>query len=128
MRRNVFVTVFSDVYLLRVKYTLNCPFQPFLNIQFYEICVQHLYYATIIIVHLQIFSSSKTETLYSLNANSSFSPFLQPLMTTILFSISVNLTTLRYLIRRMQWHPTPLLLPGKSHGRRSLVGCSPWGR
>ena len=30
--------------------------------------------------------------------------------------------------RRNQWHPTPVLLPGKSHGRRSLVGCSPWGR
>ena len=28
---------------------------------------------------------------------------------------------------RRQWHPTPILLPGKSHGRRSLVGCSPWG-
>ena len=27
-----------------------------------------------------------------------------------------------------QWQPTPVLLPGKSHGRRSLVGCSPWGR
>ena len=27
-----------------------------------------------------------------------------------------------------QWHPTPVLLPGKSHGRRSLVGSSPWGR
>ena len=26
------------------------------------------------------------------------------------------------------WQPTPVLLPGKSHGRRSLVGCSPWGR
>ena len=26
-----------------------------------------------------------------------------------------------------QWHPTPVLLPGKSHGRRGLVGCSPWG-
>ena len=25
-------------------------------------------------------------------------------------------------------HPTPVLLPGKCHGRRSLVGCSPWGR
>ena len=25
------------------------------------------------------------------------------------------------------WQPTPVLLPGKSHGRRSLVGCSPWG-
>ena len=30
-------------------------------------------------------------------------------------------------IWRRQWHPTPVLLPGKSHGRRSLVGCSPWG-
>ena len=30
--------------------------------------------------------------------------------------------------RRRQWHPIPVLLPGKSHGRRSLVGCSPWGR
>ena len=30
--------------------------------------------------------------------------------------------------RRRQWHPTPVLLPGKSHRRRSLVGCSPWGR
>ena len=29
---------------------------------------------------------------------------------------------------RKQWHPTPVLLPGKSHGRRSLEGCSPWGR
>ena len=30
-------------------------------------------------------------------------------------------------MRRRQWHPTPVLLPGKSHGRRSLEGCSPWG-
>ena len=29
---------------------------------------------------------------------------------------------------RRQWQPTPVLLPGKSHGWRSLVGCSPWGR
>ena len=29
-------------------------------------------------------------------------------------------------MQRRQWHPTPVLLPGKSHGRRSLVGCSPW--
>ena len=28
---------------------------------------------------------------------------------------------------RRQWHPTPVLLPGKSHGQRSLVDCSPWG-
>ena len=28
---------------------------------------------------------------------------------------------------RRQWHPTPALLPGKSHGWKSLIGCSPWG-
>ena len=26
-----------------------------------------------------------------------------------------------------KWHPTPVLLPGKSHEQRSLVGCIPWG-
>ena len=30
--------------------------------------------------------------------------------------------------QRRQWHPTPVLLPGKSHGQRSLESCSPWGR
>ena len=30
--------------------------------------------------------------------------------------------------RRRWWHPTPVLLPGKSHGQRSLVGGSSWGR
>ena len=28
---------------------------------------------------------------------------------------------------RRQWQPTPVLLPGKSRGRRSLMGHSPWG-
>ena len=32
------------------------------------------------------------------------------------------------LYRKRQWQPTPALLPGKSHGRRRLVGCSPWCR
>ena len=30
--------------------------------------------------------------------------------------------------QRRQWYPTPVLLPGKSHGWRSLEGCSPWSR
>ena len=34
----------------------------------------------------------------------------------------------RLVIWRRQWHPTPVLLPGKSHGQRSMVGYSPWGR
>ena len=49
-------------------------------------------------------------------------------------SMDMSLSELRELVmdreawRRRQWHPTPVLLPGKSHGQRSLVGCSPWGR
>ena len=41
-----------------------------------------------------------------------------------------SITHLRFshlLVRRRQWHPTPVLLPGRSHGQRSLVGCSPMG-
>ena len=40
----------------------------------------------------------------------------------------LELLSVSLLIWRRQWHPTPVLLPGKSQGRRSLVGCSPWGR
>jgi len=29
---------------------------------------------------------------------------------------------------RRKWQPTPVFLPGKSHGWRSLAGYSPWGR
>ena len=52
---------------------------------------------------------------------------------TFPFSGSEELCQVWYFItargpRRRQWHLTPVLLPGKSHGRRSLVGCSPWGR
>ena len=35
---------------------------------------------------------------------------------------------IQFLSRRRQWQPTPVLLLGNSHGRRSLVGCSLWGR
>ena len=41
---------------------------------------------------------------------------------------SVIFNTPQVIPRRRQWHPTPVHLPGKSHGWRSLVGCSPWGR
>ena len=39
--------------------------------------------------------------------------------------VGKNLVTKQ--LRRRWWHPTPVLLPGKSHGWRSLVGWSPWG-
>ena len=48
--------------------------------------------------------------------------------TTLGSSMVLDILTSSFSPRRRQWHPTPVLLPGKSHGQRSLVGCSPWGR
>ena len=41
-------------------------------------------------------------------------------MRNLRFSTILNLW-------RRQWQPTPVRLPGKSHGWKSLVGCSLWG-
>ena len=46
---------------------------------------------------------------------------------SILKEISPEYSLEGLMLQRRQRHPTPVLLPGKSHGRRSLVGCSPWG-
>ena len=43
-----------------------------------------------------------------------------------MFKILPLLASNSWQIWRRQWHPTPVLLPGKSHGWRSLEGCSPW--
>ena len=44
--------------------------------------------------------------------------------------MKIHIPLLRFNRRkwRRQWQPTPVLLPGKSHGWRRLVGCNPWGR
>jgi len=41
---------------------------------------------------------------------------------------ATSLSLFTFMHWRRKWQPTPVFLPGKSHGRRSLVGCSPWGR
>ena len=41
---------------------------------------------------------------------------------------STSLSLFTFMHWRRQWQPTPAFLPGESHGQRSLVGCSPWGR
>ena len=49
--------------------------------------------------------------------------------TYFVFSVCVCFFSfLLVFLWRKQWHPTQVFLPGESHGRRSLVGCSPWGR
>ena len=46
-------------------------------------------------------------------------------LPSLLASLGLEWMTLSS--RRRHWQPTSVLLPGISHGRRSLVGCSPWG-
>ena len=41
--------------------------------------------------------------------------------------ITVTLVNTHLIDWRRQWHPTPVLLSGKPHRWRSLVGCRPWG-
>ena len=44
----------------------------------------------------------------------------------VCYSVRHRRHCLQVFSRRRRWHPTPVLLPGKSRGQRSLVGCSPW--
>ena len=60
---------------------------------------------------------SPHQTINGLGAHHSF----------VLFCILIYLPSVARCLWRRQWHLTPVLLPGKSHGRRSLVSCSPWG-
>ena len=43
------------------------------------------------------------------------------------FLLPRNWQQCHFPVRRSQWHPTPVFLPGECQGRWSLVGCSPWG-
>ena len=60
---------------------------------------KHIYYFTVVLVSTKPFNYTHTHTLFQIPIRGC-----------------------------LQWHPTPVLLPGKSHGWRSLAGCSSWGR
>ena len=53
---------------------------------------------------------------------------LSPLVSQDYSVLCTNFGETCCCMQRRRWHPTPVLLPGKSHGQRSLVGCCPWGR
>ena len=54
--------------------------------------------------------------------------FLQDIEYSSLCYTVGSCLSILYIVVWRQWQPTPVLLPDKSHGQRSLVGCSPWGR
>jgi len=69
--------------------------------------------------------------LYKRNKTHAHKKIYIRIFMDVLFMINTdrkNAKSYQPVNRRRQWHPTPVLLPGKSHGRRSLVGCSPWRR
>ena len=54
---------------------------------------------------------------------------LQPMRSwRVRHNWATSLSLFTFIHWRRQWHPIPVPLPGKSHGQRSLEGCSPWGR
>ena len=79
----------------------------------------------IIICQIQFFDFFSLKFI-SLNQATYFSNILAQILST--YCNHVNLGDYILMERRRQWQPTPVLLPEKSHGQRSLVGCSPWGQ
>ena len=75
---------------------------------------------------LSISSSSSTASTFS---NMKITLYLPSGHTLYIqqWLLQDNLYLVRAGLRRRQCDPTPVLLPGKSHGQRSLEGCSPWG-
>ena len=70
-------------------------------------------------------SSNIFSSPFSLSSPSG-TPIRQMLVNLMLSQRFFRLSS--FFFRRRRWHPTPVLLPGKSHGQRSLVGCCPQGR
>ena len=50
-----------------------------------------------------------------------------PLGKGVSSSLEKGMSNLLHNVLRRKWQPTPVFLPGKVHGQRNLVGCSPWG-
>ena len=44
------------------------------------------------------------------------------------YDSATSLSLFTFMHWRRKWQPTPVLLPGESQGRGSLVGCPLWGR
>ena len=67
--------------------------------------------------YLQLVTNECTRLCYSVTVHIGLS---------CLFQEKHKKSMTRHIRQRRQWQPIPVLLPGKSHGRRSLVGCSTW--
>ena len=87
----------------------------------------YLFYTWWILIHPSLPNSSITVST-TLSRSSGVNHSLPSRQYHCALVTPRNYVCLICLFRRRQWHPTPVLLPGKSRGQRSLVGCSPWGQ
>ena len=114
---SVFTTVYISIYLLKCVLTASIFWQLLINYTM-QICVD---------TYFQFFwVNTKECDGWSLRQGYAYITPSDP-MDCSLPDFSVHVIFHLYNGRR-QWQPTPVLLPGKSHERRSLVSCSPWGR
>ena len=75
-----------------------------------------------------VLSSTSTPVITTLRGMTRRSTVdLQKTPRLLCWTPDLNLHLLNAHTWRRQWHPSPVLLPGKSHGWRNLVGCSPRG-
>ena len=79
--------------------------------------------------HLPVLKGFSGAPMILCPMTSLFAPCFLPAHPLQLFFLpAFDSLSLSLLFWRRQWHPTLVLLPEKFYGRRSLVGCSPWGR
>ena len=90
-----------------------------------------LLYSSVYSCHLFLISSASVRSIPFLSFTEPIFVWNVPLVSLVFLKKSLVFPILLFsslsLHQRRQWHPTPVLLPGKFHGQRSLVGCSPWG-
>ena len=66
--------------------------------------------------------------LLGIDVGGEFGDWLKTVGLSFWETAEVLYTVVVTIWQRRHWWPTPVLLPRKSHGQRSLIGCSPWGR
>ena len=81
-----------------------------------------------VVLWILVYRHLNIHMLLGIDVGGEFGGWLKTVGLSFWETAEVLYTEVVIIWQRRHWWPTPVLLPGKSHGRRSLIGCSPWGR
>ena len=113
------------------KFTVHVFLKPDLESfeYYFNVCemFEHLCSSLSILWHCLSLGLECKRTFSSPVATAEFSKFAGILSAALSQHHLVGFEVAKVEFNHLHWHQTPVLLPGKSHGWRSLVGCSPWG-